>query len=210
MLGEIILSKYSVTRVVQCIGVGLGATTAAVFLTEVTKFSFLWKFGFLWWFCVGTVILSTMWKRKQYCCHYSTLQSKVEHRRDTRSFDQGHFQYGKESHCKATVTGEHSEDARSTERRQHDLKLGRAALLLRPLHLAAQVGALHLAQHPLHLHLAAQRPLPLPRLCRPLLPRLPPPRASAWVAAVAGSTFSPWGFRFVTIGLKGQGSPCGG
>ena len=38
MLGEIILSKYSVARVVQCIGVGLGATTAAVFLTEVTKF----------------------------------------------------------------------------------------------------------------------------------------------------------------------------
>ena len=30
----------AVARVVQCIGVGLGATTAAVFLTEVTSNSF--------------------------------------------------------------------------------------------------------------------------------------------------------------------------
>ena len=78
---------------------------------------------------------------------------------------------------KLCITGKHSEDARSTERRQHDLKLGRVALLLRPLHLAAQVGVLYLAQHPLHL--VAQRPLSLPRLCRPLLHRLPPPSSTA-------------------------------
>ena len=64
--------------------------------------------------------------------------------------------------------GEHSKDARSTERGQHDLQLSRLALLLHPLHLAA-------------------RPVPLHRLCRPLLASLPLSPPTSGVTTVAGA-----------------------
>ena len=73
--------------------------------------------------------------------------------------------------------GEHSKDARSTERGQHDLQLSRLALLLHPLHLAA-------------------RPVPLHRLCRPLLASLPLSPPTSGVTTVAGAKAYSLSLRF--------------